>query len=114
MALAVATKVRAGQRTSSPSLSPTDSQARCRAAVPLATAKACLTPKNSWNLCSNSAVLGPMESQPDLRTAVTASISSGPRVTSARGTFQRDSALDIVDLWFVTGEVFLNKFYGPG
>ncbi len=45
MALAVATKVRAGHRTSSPGPSPKAAQARCRAAVPLATARAWGTPR---------------------------------------------------------------------
>jgi hypothetical protein len=38
-----------------------------------------------------------MESHPDFNTWVTASISSEPKMTSAKGTLQRDSVLDIVD-----------------
>src|SRR3989339_530232 len=114
MALAVATKLRAGQRTSSPALSPEASQARWRAAVPLATATACLMPQNWAKPRSNSSVLGPMESHPDLSTWATASISSEPKTTSARGTCQQDSVSDIVNLRFVAGEVGLDIADSPG
>src|SRR5437667_1793861 len=88
MALAVATKVNDGQITLSPSPAPKARCAKCKAAVQFATAKAYFTPMYSAKYLSNSAVTGPIESQRECSTSVTASTSSAPRSMSARGTFQ--------------------------
>ena len=87
-ALTLATKVRAGTITSSPGPTPAASSARCSAAVPLLTAATWRTPRYSLNASSNSAVRGPMVSQPELRQSSTASTSVSVGSTAVRGTVQ--------------------------
>ena len=86
MALTVATNVIDGTTTSSPGPIPAASACRWSAAVPLATAIACAAPAYSANAASNSAMRGPMDSQPDRYVAAMASISASVISTSARGT----------------------------
>src|SRR6266576_2502176 len=83
---AAATKFRDGTMTSSPGPQPTADNARSSAAVPFATANACLTPQNAAKSRSSCATRGPMLHQPERTAATTAcSISSSTR-TSESGT----------------------------
>src|SRR5215813_1885255 len=75
---AVAVKVIVGTITSSPSLIPTASSARWRAAVPELTAIEWLHPKYLENSSSNLLTLGPVVSQPERRVSTTDSISASP------------------------------------
>src|SRR5438105_14382126 len=64
--------------TSSPGPTPSATSERCNAAVPEATARACVAPTYSAKRRSSSAVRGPLVSQPDRSVSATASISSSP------------------------------------
>src|SRR3989304_869375 len=88
MALTVATKVRLGTITSSPGRTLAAKRAKCRAAVPFETARACFTPINLANFFSNCEVTSPRESQRDLRTCWTALSSAEEISMSERRTFQ--------------------------
>src|SRR5574341_1321612 len=88
MELTVATKVRLGTITSSPGRTPAPKRAKCKAAVPLDTARACFTPTNLAKRFSNSEVTSPMESQRDFRTRLTAFSSTEEISMSERRTFQ--------------------------
>src|SRR5436190_4983630 len=86
MEFAAATKLSDGTTTSSPERQPTASRARWSAAVPFATANACLAPQNRANSCSSSATRGPMLHQPDRTTDKTAFSISTSTSTSESGT----------------------------
>ena len=75
-AFAVAAKVIAGTITSSPGPIPSDAYAACNAAVPLFTATACFVPTNDANASSNSVTFGPVVSQSEHITSLTAFTSS--------------------------------------
>ena len=64
--------------TSSPGPIPSATSARCIAAVPEATARACFAPAYSAKRRSSSAARGPVVSQPERIASVTAAISSSP------------------------------------
>src|SRR6186713_1754297 len=78
MTFAVAGQVIGDVITSSPGPTPTASSARCKAAVPEATASTCSASTNSAKRRSSSAAFGPVVSQPDRRVSATAAISSSP------------------------------------
>src|SRR5262245_28769419 len=101
--LAAATKLMAGWMTSSPGPSSSASNARWSAAVPLATAIACLLPTCAANSRSNAATSGPIDSHPPRRTRSTAASSSGPYSRSLRGI--RHS--DMLEHLLLLGEEFL-------
>src|SRR4051812_36100866 len=92
MLFAAATKFNEGTTTSSPGPQSTAASARCSAAVPLATAKACSTPQNAAKDRSSSATRGPMLHHPERTTSSTAASSSSSTRTSASGTVQPASA----------------------
>src|SRR5262245_47856038 len=64
--------------TSSPGPTPSATRARCIAAVPDDTARACLAPTYSAKRRSSSAALGPVVSQPERIASATAATSSSP------------------------------------
>src|SRR5690242_10075322 len=67
--------------TSSPGPAPSASMARCRAVPQLLVVSACAVPATLANRSSNAAQVGPApDSQPDAKTAATASSSSCPTV----------------------------------
>src|SRR6478736_4595631 len=86
MVFAAATKLSDGTTTSSPGPQPTASNARWRAAVPFATAKAYFAPQKLANSRSKSATFCPMLHQPDRTTSSAASSISALTSTSDSGT----------------------------
>src|SRR3989344_862474 len=78
--------VKAGTITSSPGPIPNANKATCKAAVPLATATACLTPKKRAKSCSNRVTKGPAEeSQPVSRASLTFALAWGEITGSLTG-----------------------------
>src|SRR5687768_2484164 len=84
--LPAATKLSEGSTTSSPALQPTASNAMWSAAVPFATAIACLTSEKAANCSSNSDTRGPMLHQPEASVSCAAAIISASTTTSESGT----------------------------
>src|SRR3954465_13216231 len=80
-----ATNVNGGTITSSPGPTPAARYARWSAAVQLETATAWRPPTYSANTSSNSAVRGPMVSQPERRVSATAWRSSSSTRRSKKG-----------------------------
>src|SRR6185369_17925375 len=74
--------------TSSPGRIPAATTARCRAAVQLLTAMACLTPQRAANSDSRRSVASPMVIQPLRKGSCTAANSSDPKSGSNNGTRQ--------------------------
>src|SRR5215471_2845786 len=78
--------------TSSPGRTPTASNAKCNAVVPLETAHACGAPTKSANSRSKAATSGPCVTQPERIALSAADTSSGPRFGRATGTKSLDMA----------------------
>jgi hypothetical protein len=85
-ALAEATNEKGDVTTSSPSETPAARSARCRPAVPLDTALACVAPTRVPNADSNSSTRGPRDRRPERRTSSTAVSSASPMSGRASGT----------------------------